>query len=376
MPDNLNNSETNAQPASEQPEPPKPEIQTDSPKQEREAPDTSVIPQLSGESNSNRVRSATTNAILPGQIQDLAVPRETQTVVQPDTIAIHLPGREQPLTFREKSEIVLGRGGTSNMPDIDLLTDQGVLLGVSRKHAVIRRTEDGYYLVDLNSTNGTWLNGKMLVPNQSYRLHSGDQVRLGQLLLFVYFSFSNEKTVNTILLEDKVKSHTDQLREGLTIQFLQDKLIPYLRTIVEMQKLIDEIKEQPFLVNIQRVGMHKNGKWIEVMVRGINETMDIMRKKIIPLRDARDADLPGFKLSTSAPVSTIPLPSAKDVLKPEEKPVEEEVGQTQDFSYENVAKQIVTIVAPALADDKRADAVKRLLPHITEVFTSDIKIVP
>jgi pSer/pThr/pTyr-binding forkhead associated (FHA) protein len=367
MPDNLNKSETNTQSDASQPD-----ENAGAHDEASESPDTTVIPEISGGANRDRVRSATTNAILPGEIQDVALPRETQTVIQPDTIAIHLPGREQPLTFKGKDEIVLGRGGSSNMPDIDLLTDQGVLLGVSRKHAVIRRTSDGYYLSDLNSTNGSWLNGKMLVPDQPYRLHSGDQVRLGQLLLFIYFSFSNEKTISTILLEDKVKSHTDQLREGLTIQFLQEKLLPYLRTIIEIQKIVDEAKDQPFLVNIQRIGMHKNGKWIEVIVRGIHESMDIMRKTIIPLRDAQDADLPGLRQSTSAPVSTIPLPSDEEVQPTEEEPAPVQ----QEQSRENLAKQIITAVSPTLADDKRDELVQRMQSLLSAVFSSDIKIVP
>jgi pSer/pThr/pTyr-binding forkhead associated (FHA) protein len=47
--------------------------------------------------------------------------------------------------------------------------------------------EDGYSLEDLGSTNGTWLNGTLTLKHVPYKLHSGDQIRLGTLTLYVYF---------------------------------------------------------------------------------------------------------------------------------------------------------------------------------------------
>ena len=48
--------------------------------------------------------------------------------------------------------------------------------GVSRIHGRITREEGGYYLSDLNSTNGTYLNGGRLEVNEKARIHPGDQV--------------------------------------------------------------------------------------------------------------------------------------------------------------------------------------------------------
>ena len=47
---------------------------------------------------------------------------------------------------------------------------------VSRVHARIRKKEDGYYLADLNSRNGTSVNGRMLKPEEEYLLQNEDQV--------------------------------------------------------------------------------------------------------------------------------------------------------------------------------------------------------
>lgn len=47
---------------------------------------------------------------------------------------------------------------------------------VSRMHAEIEHRDGKYFLVDLNSTNGTYLNGERLEANEYRQLHSGDEV--------------------------------------------------------------------------------------------------------------------------------------------------------------------------------------------------------
>ncbi len=49
--------------------------------------------------------------------------------------------------------------------------------GVSRIHAMIYREDADCLIEDLNSTNGTWINGKCLKPREPYVLKEGDRVR-------------------------------------------------------------------------------------------------------------------------------------------------------------------------------------------------------
>jgi pSer/pThr/pTyr-binding forkhead associated (FHA) protein len=57
---------------------------------------------------------------------------------------------------------------------------------------MIRRKGDGYEILDMGSTNGTWLNQYLLLPDKPYPLKSGTQIRLGRLSLLVLF----EKTTS------------------------------------------------------------------------------------------------------------------------------------------------------------------------------------
>ena len=75
--------------------------------------------------------------------------------------------------------ILIGRSTPEQekQPDIDLSQDESV----SRRHAQICFSGDGYYVSDLGSTNGTWVNGKRVAPGDSLRLCDGDRIALGRL---------------------------------------------------------------------------------------------------------------------------------------------------------------------------------------------------
>jgi hypothetical protein len=48
--------------------------------------------------------------------------------------------------------------------------------GISRFHAKLMKKGDGLFLLDLNSTNGTFINGEQTEPGKDYKLASGDMV--------------------------------------------------------------------------------------------------------------------------------------------------------------------------------------------------------
>jgi ABC-type multidrug transport system ATPase subunit/predicted component of type VI protein secretion system len=55
----------------------------------------------------------------------------------------------------------------------------GRLVFTSGKHFELRRTDGGFEIVDLTSTNGTLLNGKMLTPETPTKIQNGDIIRIG-----------------------------------------------------------------------------------------------------------------------------------------------------------------------------------------------------
>lgn len=75
--------------------------------------------------------------------------------------------------------IHIGKPNDRIPPDIDVsgFPDSDV---VSRVHADIRVDPDGYYLEDMGSANGTYVNNQPLRPGDRYRLRAGDRIALGK----------------------------------------------------------------------------------------------------------------------------------------------------------------------------------------------------
>lgn len=59
--------------------------------------------------------------------------------------------------------------------------------GISRIHCCISKREDNYYLSDLNSTNGTYLNKKEVVPGKEVLLSANDEIRVTSQEFYIKF---------------------------------------------------------------------------------------------------------------------------------------------------------------------------------------------
>lgn len=101
--------------------------------------------------------------------------------------SIHLVDSGQILPLANRAEFTLGRVSEAQpiMPDIDLTPYKAYASGVSRLHAVIRREREQVYVMDLGSSNGTFLNGKRLKPNTKQVLNHGNMLSLGKLKIQV-----------------------------------------------------------------------------------------------------------------------------------------------------------------------------------------------
>jgi hypothetical protein len=69
--------------------------------------------------------------------------------------------------------------------DVDLTGKDGQAYGVSRRHARVHYISGHYEMEDVESLNGTYINGRKMRPYLSEVLHEGDEVKLGDLTLKV-----------------------------------------------------------------------------------------------------------------------------------------------------------------------------------------------
>lgn len=103
-------------------------------------------------------------------------------------LLIEVQGWADPIQVIFSTEAVIGRRDPmlGFTPEIDLTSFGGYQMGISRKHACIQRKGDRLELVDLDSRNGTFLNGKRLEPNQPAHLTHHDEIRLGKIIMTIY----------------------------------------------------------------------------------------------------------------------------------------------------------------------------------------------
>jgi len=106
---------------------------------------------------------------------------------QDATLVFRVEDVAEPIRLQIPDRVVLGRVDRDGpIPDLDLTDYDAVDNGVSRVHASIQRDGDSLYLSDIDSTNGTFLNGQRLGDDPQL-LHDGDTIRLGHLSMKIGF---------------------------------------------------------------------------------------------------------------------------------------------------------------------------------------------
>ncbi len=127
-------------------------------------------------------------AVVPGSIKDWPVDADT---VPDRGIAVYIEGEANPIYRDHGQEFAIGRKVDAATQDsaglLDLSPLGGYSRGISRRHVVIQRNEQGYAIMDLGSVNGTWLNEERLTPQKYYPLPSGAHLRLGSMRLYVLY---------------------------------------------------------------------------------------------------------------------------------------------------------------------------------------------
>jgi len=122
----------------------------------------------------------------PG-VKGAAPPKPPDFIVTESWVSLHLVESGQMLPLANRAEFTLGRSneGQSIMPDVDLAPYRAYECGVSRLHAVLKRLGERAVIMDLGSSNGTYLNGERLAADVEHALTHGDLIALGKLKIQV-----------------------------------------------------------------------------------------------------------------------------------------------------------------------------------------------
>ncbi len=100
--------------------------------------------------------------------QESTVGKRLAKVHKPGTMYVVFQGSRIPIASR----IYVGRDSNNAIVLDDVL--------VSRRHAVIQKVKDDYFVEDLGSTNGTFLNGERVPAGKYMRLKQQDVLLIGR----------------------------------------------------------------------------------------------------------------------------------------------------------------------------------------------------
>jgi K+-sensing histidine kinase KdpD len=139
-------------------------------------------------------------------------------------------------------EVVLGRGPTS-ATDIDLSEFDAAKLGVSREHLKLRPTGTRLFVIDLESTNGTYRNGHPVGVKNPEGLNHGDTLSLGRLQF-------------TVRIIERPTGHTAKLIQKADLAEALIQTAKAITSQLELAEVLNQVAEAAVgLISAGEVGV-------------------------------------------------------------------------------------------------------------------------
>jgi pSer/pThr/pTyr-binding forkhead associated (FHA) protein len=96
------------------------------------------------------------------------VGKRLQRIERKELLELTYQGKAFPIV----SQIRIGRGRSNHIRVDDALA--------SRDHAIVQKIKDAYFIKDLDSTNGTYVNDHRVPSGKFVRINHGDTVKIGR----------------------------------------------------------------------------------------------------------------------------------------------------------------------------------------------------
>ena len=106
---------------------------------------------------------------------------------------MHVAAASRPVILSPAAQTILGRveQDDSQVLCLNLSSLGGREQGMSRKHAMLHRSDVTIGIQDLDSKNGTYLNGYMLPAQEIQILRDRDELVLGELRIYIAFQYGS-----------------------------------------------------------------------------------------------------------------------------------------------------------------------------------------
>ncbi len=290
--------------------------------------------------------------------------KQFEILLTPQTFLFVIAGTSITIPIPKSSHIMLGREFTGeNSAQVNLNPYNAFFLGVSRQHAVIELSGPNYFIRDLESTNGTWLNECKLVPHDAYALHVGDLIRLGQMGLYVYFMIP-EVLPNDLIITDMFTSIT------LTPEYLMTKIGSYLMLLSGINSIIDTMMERTqFVVMIRSISAEPDTNQIRLQGLFNELLLNFLEDDVIQWKRHYASEIRKIWELEHAPIRLD--------LRPQDDPISPEYNQIRDqiqAPLTQLVKQLMSATAPDLAKVDEAMYFDKLYPLIDQLVRNSLQM--
>ena len=160
------------------------------------------------------------------------------------------PGQGKSFQATHLTRVTIGRTGKNAYPIKDPT--------VSQKHACIEWRVDCWMIVDVGSSNGTDVNGKVVVENEPVRLQNGDLLRFGEgVKVRVQIEEEveqeeEEEEEEEVEDEEMEQEEEEEVEDGVTVEeWFEQERLRIIRTvqakadatILEMKQSAEQLKK-------------------------------------------------------------------------------------------------------------------------------------
>ena len=120
--------------------------------------------------------------------------------------------------FLTEAEVRIGRDPSNSLAISDL--------SLSRRHCLLGQGKDGYRIRDLDSRNGTFVNGEAVTER---RLNHGDQISVGDsVFLFLVKEDTDEAIMRAVEFDDHITQATAQIRPQDVLYLQPERILKEL----------------------------------------------------------------------------------------------------------------------------------------------------
>jgi adenylate cyclase len=158
----------------------------------------------------------------------IGIDKSVENVTDSPYLAVHTPKGTVYLDLQDKNYWTIGRGKDNTL----IVPDNCI----SRNHAILQRTELGeFYLIDLGSRNGTFINGRRVsVP---ITLGNGDTITFGKTEIKFHSSRSATSKKSFQLTERDIQTSSMLERRLMSVVVIDIRNFTILARQIEEQKL-------------------------------------------------------------------------------------------------------------------------------------------